>query len=134
MTHALETAEALNDAQGGTSWATDVAAHMVSGGGFIASVDSVILFRPVWSHWSEDDLGNPWKSDAAGDAWYIWIAVGDLSKFTALARSGAWPIKESVAFHRRGNSKWYRLATLIARIDGQKTKQLQGGKGTEAGQ
>lgn len=134
MTHALETAKATNDAQGGTSWETDVAAHLTSGGYFLASAECVLLWRPVWSWWNDDDLCNPWLADPDGDAWYIWMAAGDLSKFCALSRSGGWPTKESVAFHRRGNSKWYRLATLIARIDGQKTQQLQGGKGAEAGQ
>ncbi len=134
MTHALDAARALNDAAGGTSWETDVAAHLLNHGHFLAAADCVLLWRPVSRHWSEDDLCNPWKADPDGNAWYLWCAVGNLHRFTAMAASGGWPVKEWVAFHRRGIPKWYRLETLIRRIDGKKTKQQRRPEGTEGGE
>lgn len=134
--HALDQARAINDAIGGTSWETDVAAHLTSGGYFLASEDSVLLWRPVRTGWDEERLINPWDSDPDGDAWYIWMAVGRgaLPRFAAMARSGGWPAKPSVAFHRRGNCKWYRLDKILSRIDVQKTEHQRGPEGDEEGQ
>ena len=120
---AWETARRVNDAQGGTDWETDVCAHLMGHGSLVATRDTVLLWRPVWSHWGEEDLCDPWQSDPDGDAIYLWMAVGGLATFAALCRSGAFPVKSLLAYHRRGNPKWYRLETLIARIDGKEAQQ-----------
>lgn len=130
--HPLDAAKALNDAAGGTTWEQDVAAHWQTGH-FLASADCVLMWRSVRSDWSPERLLNPWDSDPGGDAWYIWSAagVGALPRFAAMARSGGWPEKTTVAFHRRGIPKWYRLEAILSRIDGQKLQQRRSSQGAE---
>lgn len=130
--HPLETAQRINDAAGGTAWETDVAAHLSSGGHFLASGSHVLLWRPVWRDWPEERLLNPWDADPDGNAWYLWMAVGDVRLFADLAT--IFPGKEWVAFHRRGSPKWYRTEELTRRIHGQKIEQRRGAQGAEEGE
>ena len=129
MSHAWDTAEAMTAAVGGSSWIEDVTAHLASGGTLIASEEFVLLFRPVCSDWPEDRLDDPWQVNHAGDAWYVWMIVGNLRHVVGLVRSGTWPDKDWLAFHRRGNPRWYQSANLISKID-EKTQQRQGSQGT----
>jgi hypothetical protein len=131
--NAWDKAEEMTAAVGGSSWIEDVTAHLASGGTLIASDDFVLLFRPVRSDWPEDKLDDPWEIDTAGDAWYIWLMVGDLRRVVGLVRSGTWPDKDWLAFTRRGNPKWYQLANLISKID-EKTQQRQSRQAAEAGE
>lgn len=131
--HPLDTARALNDAAGGTSWEQDVAAHLLHGGHFYADGESVLLWRPVSRHWTSEALLNPWQSDPEGDAWYIWMGVGNLRPFLAMATSGGWPAKSFIAFHRKGIPRWHRLATLVSRLD-EKLKQQRSAQGEQKGQ
>jgi hypothetical protein len=131
--HAWDTAEELTKGIGGSSWIEDVTAHLASGGILIASEEFVMLFRSVDTSWPEDRLDDPWQVDHSGDAWYIWMIVGNLRHVVGLVRSGTWPEKLAVAFHRRGNPKWYQLADLISKID-EKTQQRQSRQAAEAGE
>jgi len=130
--HPLDIARRINDAAGGTAWETDVAAHLSSGGYFLASGSHVLLWRPVWRAWPEARLLNPWEADPEGDAWYVWMAVGDVHLFADLVP--IYPVKDWVAFHRRGSPKWYRTAQLTRRIHGQKIEQRRGSQGAEKGE
>lgn len=124
MTHALDIAKATNDAIGGTPWETDVAAHLTSGGHFLASAGAVCLWRPVCRDWDDERLCNPWDSAPEGNAWYVWMTAGPdaLRTWAALATSGGWPVKDWVAFHRRGTPKWYRTETILRRITHEKAE------------
>jgi hypothetical protein len=103
----METSDALAAAilaNGDGEFWKDVATHVGSGGYFYAGGGSVLLWRPVWSHWPREWWADASRADPHGDAWFVWSAAGKLTDFLAMVRSEVWPPKKYVAFFRRGRA------------------------------
>ena len=50
-------------------------AHLFCGH-VISGPTRFVLGRQVFSDWPEERLGDPWDSDPAGDAWFVWLWAG----------------------------------------------------------
>lgn len=94
----------------------------------ISTPRAFAMARPVWSHWSAQELGDIARVDPDGDCWFIWALSGDLAE---AARWLPGP-KKFLAFARRGQPRlvhWEKLSHAITR---QFSSHQGAGQGTKA--
>ncbi len=104
---ALEQAMLINDPEyPEDSWFEDMDLILATGGNGFSEHDFVFYFRPVRSDWSEEQLYNLELSAPDGDAWMIWVLVGDIRRAAECANQ--FPRKDWIIFHRKlgGTRKW----------------------------
>ena len=90
----------------GHTFLADLAAHFEHGYVW-SSPTAFIMARLVSSTWGPERWGNLAETDPGGDAWCVWVAVGDLreffrvcpheTKFACFARRGfprLWPFEK----------------------------------------
>jgi hypothetical protein len=83
--------------------------------GYVVSTPKAFaMARPVWSHWTSEEMSDITRTDPDGDCWFIWALSGDLGE-------AAWWLPHSkkwLAFARRGHPrlvKWETLSHAITR-------------------
>lgn len=75
--------------------------HVVSG------PERFVLGRQVRRDWPPDRLLDPWDTDAAGDAWHVWLWAGEVRDWRSVV---PWPLPW-VGFHRGERMRWHCFPT-----------------------
>jgi|GEM_PF-7032722 len=96
----------------------DLRAHLEHEQGHVFITESLLLMgRAVSQFGSHEQLGDPWFvfDETQCDAWYVWLAVGQMQEILAHAPH---PLPW-IGFARRRRMKWYEWEKLRRKGKGQ---------------
>jgi hypothetical protein len=78
-------------------------------GTVISTPDVFAMARPVWRDWPVENLRAPWRADAEGNCWWVWLVAGDMRAALAYMPAG----REWIGFERENVPRFRRLDRLM---------------------
>jgi hypothetical protein len=110
---ALEKAIELGRAEEGDYTFEDDLAFHLSSGVVYADKDNFLMMRPVRKDEPESFETYKTWADGSSDAWFIWLAVGEMKKLVQLVEGGLAPRYETIIRRAKGKIRYSSFDKIL---------------------